>query len=54
MRKIQEIGAKLIQEHYDDILPGVSALISMHHDDINIFEEEGPVILLFLIPQYHF
>ncbi len=45
----QEIGSKLIQEHYDDLLPGVSGLISMHHDEIDIFKEAGYKILKRLV-----
>jgi hypothetical protein len=32
-------------EHYNDLLPGVSSLISMHHDKIDIFKEDGYEIL---------
>ena len=45
----QEIGTKLIQEHYDDILSGVSALISLHHDETNLFKKEGYEILKKLV-----
>jgi len=45
----QEIGAKLIEEHYADLLPRISALISMHHGETDIFREDGYEMLKKLV-----
>ena len=39
--KHQEIGSKFIQEHYDDLLPQVSTLISTHHEIKDLFQKDG-------------
>ncbi len=37
----QEIGSKFIQENYDDLLQGVSSLISVHHEIKDKFKQDG-------------
>ena len=39
--KHQEIGSKFIQENYDELLPQVSTLISIHHEIKDLFKKDG-------------